>query len=293
MPKLPDFIIIGAMKSATSSLQEQLCQQPGIFMSDPKEPNFFSDDHQYSNGIGWYAGLFAETPESSICGEASTHYTKLPTYPNTVQRLHAALPNARLLYVMRHPLDRLVSHYIHEWSMGSYNCSIEAAIMQYQELTSYGEYASQLEPYFSAFGRSSVLPVFFDRLVSNPQSELERVCRFIGYAGHPRWLENLQPSNVSSDRIRAFPFYSLVVESALATWVRRTFVPQGIRNAVKSRMSMKNRPEISSQTRNRLEGLFDEDLGQLGEWLGVELNCSNFKETTTKQSLNWITSDDI
>ena len=136
-------------------------------------------------------------------------------------------------------------------------------------------------------------PYFFDRLVSNPQSELERVCRFIGYAGHARWLENLRPSNVSSERIRAFPFYSLVVESTLATWVRRTLVPQAIRNAVKSRMSMKNRPEISRRSRNRLEGLFDEDLAQLGEWLGIELNCANFKEVTTKQSLNWIASDDI
>ena len=130
LSSLPDFVIVGAMKSATSSLQEQLAAQPGIFMCTPKEPNFFSDADQYAKGISWYSGLFAEAPEESLMGEASTHYTKLPTYPGVVQRLKEHLPNARFVYVMRHPVDRLISHYIHEWSTGVYRCSLEEAIRQ-------------------------------------------------------------------------------------------------------------------------------------------------------------------
>ena len=83
----PDFIIIGAMKCATSTLHEQLALQPGFFMSTPKEPNFFSDDDCFARGLDWYRGLFAEAPEGSIRGESSTHYTKLPTHPRTVERL--------------------------------------------------------------------------------------------------------------------------------------------------------------------------------------------------------------
>ena len=229
---LPDFIIVGAMKSATSTLQEQLAGQPGIFMSSPKEPNFFSDAEQYAKGMSWYSSLFAKAPEGSCLGEASTHYTKLPTYPEVVQRLKEHLPDARFIYVMRHPLDRLVSHYIHEWSTGVYRCSLEEAINKYPDLIAYGNYAMQLEPYFKTFGHAAVLPVFFDRLLSEPQAELERICRFIGYQAQPVWIQDLKPDNVSSERVRKFPGYRLLVDSKLATWFRRHFIPQALRDAV-------------------------------------------------------------
>ena len=79
--RMPDFIIIGAMKSATSTLHNQLGAQSSIFMSSPKEPNFFSDDDIYNQGLSWYSGLFSDANGSDICGESSTHYTKLPDYP--------------------------------------------------------------------------------------------------------------------------------------------------------------------------------------------------------------------
>ena len=111
----PDFILIGAMKSATSTLHAQLAQQPGIFMSTPKEPNYFSDDQQYALGEDWYDNLFAAAKPGELCGESSTHYTKLPDYPHTIERMKKRLAAPRLVYVMRHPVDRLVSHYIHQW----------------------------------------------------------------------------------------------------------------------------------------------------------------------------------
>ena len=263
--RLPDFVIIGAMKSATSSLYQQLVQQQGIFMCSPKEPNFFSDADQYANGMAWYSGLFAHAPDGSLLGEASTHYTKLPTYPLAVERLKEHLPDARLVYVMRHPVDRLVSHYIHEWSTGVYRCGIEEAVNKYPELIAYGRYAMQLEPYFGAFGRDAVLPVFFDRLVREPQAELERICRFIGYRGQPVWVEELKPDNVSTERVRKFPFYELLVESGPAIWLRRRFIPQGLRDAVKTRLRMRDRPVLRDEARARLEAEFDHDLAQLGQ----------------------------
>lgn len=291
MARLPDFIIIGAMKSATSTLQEQLVLQPGIFMSEPKEPNFFSDDEYYFKGVDWYSELFANAPAGSLLGEASTHYAKLPTYPQTIGRLHDHLPNARIIYVMRHPVDRLISHYIHEWSMGVYRCSIDKAVEQYQELMAYGQYAMQLKPYFEAYGRDAVLPVFFDRLVSDSQSELERVCEFIGYEVKPKWLVDQSPSNISSERIRRFPLYSLLIDSHVATWLRQSLIPPRLRDAVKSRLTMRHRPVLSDEARTMLEGVFNQDLARLGEWLGVELNCTNFKEVTTEHPLNWVAID--
>jgi len=285
--RLPDFVIIGAMKSATSSLYQQLVAQPGIFMCMPKEPNFFSDDPQFAKGLTWYADLFAEAPEGSLLGEASTHYTKLHTHPETVQRLEKYVPNARFVYVMRHPLDRLVSHFIHEWSTGVYQCGIEEAIFKYPELIDYGRYAMQLEPYLKVFGSGAVLPVFFDRLLREPQAELERICSFIGYNGRPVWHE-MKPDNASSERVRKFHGYNLLVESGPAVWLRRHFIPQGLRDLVKAKLSMKSRPVLESEAQAQIEAEFDRDLAKLGKWLGTDLNCKNFKQVTSASSLEWV-----
>jgi hypothetical protein len=288
----PHFVIIGAMKSATSSLQEQLVLQPGIFMSEPKEPNFFSDDDQYRKGQAWYENLFAAAPECSLLGEASTHYTKLPTYPESVPRMRQYLPDARLIYVMRHPVDRLVSHYMHEWSMGNIDCDIDEAVARYPEMIAYGQYAMQLEPYFETYGRGSLLPVFFDRLTASPQQELERICRFIGYSEKPVWHTDLAPSNVSRERLRRFPFYNTLVTSKPMTFVRRTFVPKSLRAWAKEKLTMQKRPALSPPVRTSLESTFDKDLARLGAWLGVSLTCANFKSVTAISSLEWSRNND-
>ncbi|MFV1985285.1 MAG: sulfotransferase [Thiohalomonadales bacterium] len=287
MIKLPHFIIIGAMKSATSTLQDQLIQQPGIFMCDPKEPNFFSDDEQYSKGMKWYKDLFYKSPENFLLGEASTHYTKLPTYPETVNRINKDLSDTRFIYVMRHPIDRLISHYIHEWSMGNYKCDINVAIKQYPELVNYSRYAMQLEPYFDNFGRNKVLPVFFDRLINHSQSELERVCNFITYKSRPIWHEDLTAKNVSNKRIRRFPLYRLLIESKIATSLRRKIIPKQLRNIVKDKLRMQNRPVINEYNLNELNSIFNQDLEILGKMLDLKINCENFKEVTSLELSGW------
>lgn len=275
------------MKSATSTLQEQLAQQPGLYMSDPKEPNFFSDDDQYNKGIDWYAGLFKCFPSEGLFGEASTHYTKLPTYPKTIDRISEHLSNVRYVYVMRHPVDRLVSHYTHEWSMGKYNCDINEAITRYPELIEYSCYAMQLEPYFERFGKDNVLPVFFDRLITESQDELERVCKFIGYKRKPNWSFDLEAQNISNKRIRRFPFYNFLVRTRVAEIIRRNLIPRFVRNAIKAQLRMKERPVINEETLLRLEKIFNKDLEKLSNWLGKDINCNNFKKATSMELISW------
>ena len=292
MSKLPDFMIIGAMKSATTTLQDQLVQQPGIFMCDPKEPNFFSDYSEYSKGMDWYLNLFESAPVSTLLGEASTHYTKLPTYPETVARIKQHCPNTQFIYVMRHPIDRLISHYIHEWSMGVYKCDINEAIDIYPELIAYSSYAMQLTPYIESFGKEKVLPVFFDRLIKCSQAELEHVCQFIGYQQSPVWYESLKAKNVSNKRIKKFPLYSLLIESSVAKMLRRNLIPQSLRNLVKSKLRMQQRPVISDDNIKKLEAIFNKDLAILSTWLGIEINCQNFKEINLSRHLEWVNNND-
>ena len=218
----PDFIVIGAMKSATTTLHEQLARQSCLFMSRPKEPNYFSDDENYAQGPGWYASLFATVGEGQLAGESSTHYTKLPTYPHTVRRMVEALPRVRLIYVMRHPLARLASHYLHEVTVGRINVGIEQAIDRHPELVDYGRYSMQLEPYLSAYGPEAILPVFFDRLVGDPQGQLDRLGRFLGLTESLQWDHTLKPQNVGRERLRRSRFRDILVQSPALSTLRRT-----------------------------------------------------------------------
>jgi hypothetical protein len=285
--RLPSFVIIGAMKSATSTLYEQLLRQPGIFLPRLKEPNFFSNDEQYSRGAEWYTSLFSEAGESDILGEASTHYTKLPTYPQTIARMRNWLDQPRLIYVMRDPVDRLISQYMHQLSQGEIHCSLVQALPRYSELVAYSRYALQLAPFIETYGKTSILPIFFERLIADPQGELERVCRFIGYGGKVQWDEELSRRNVSSERVRKFALYDLLVENPVASKLRQKLIPKAVRTKIRQYLSVGERPMLTEEAREKLEKQFDEDLAILGDWLGISLNCQNFHDVTSARPLNW------
>ncbi|MCP4093839.1 MAG: sulfotransferase domain-containing protein [Planctomycetes bacterium] len=285
----PDFIIIGAMKCATSTLHVQLESQPGFHMSDPKEPNFFSDDEEYARGRDWYRGLFAEAQPGDLRGESSTHYTKSPTYPQTIARLQEEIGSAplKVIYVMRQPVERLVSHYIHEWTQGVYSADIDSAVLKHHEMIDYGCYAKQLQPWISAFGKESVLPIFTDSVRKHPQRTLERVCEFLGYEGKPQWIAEKAEQNVSSLRMRKSAQRERLFSIRWLQWLRRTFLPESVRNRMKSPWMMTERPELSAESRAMVEGEFDRDLAQLGEWFGLELTCANWKQVTAETEPRW------
>ncbi|MEO1400899.1 MAG: sulfotransferase [Cyanobacteria bacterium J06635_1] len=288
MANPPQFIIMGAMKCATTTLHEQLEAQPGIFMSALKEPNFFSDETQFRRGIDWYKSLFESASGDDICGESSTHYTKLPTYPNTVPRIRQYLPDVKLIYIMRHPVDRLISQYIHEWSQKTVSGSLGQALKKRPELYEYSLYAKQLAPYLEAFGPDRVLPVFFERLKQQPDEELVRICQFISYDGSAQWLNDLGHQHASKERLRESAWRDALVNTPILSHLRRTLVPQSARDWVKSLWQMQQRPELSEGDRAWLEAKFDADLAILGDWLGLELSCQNFSSAVLTPATGWV-----
>lgn len=258
-------------------------------MTTPKEPNFFSDDDVYAQGIEWYQGLFADAPPDAMCGEASTHYTKLPTYPDAIARLHSHLgTDVKLIYMMRHPVQRLVSHYIHEWTQKVIDnkTDINAALDCHPELITYSQYSLQIRPYLETFGPDNVLPIFFEQLLNAPQQELERVCRFIGYPESPQWQE-LERDNVSSQRMRKSPLRDAIVKAPILKTIRKRLIPQEVRDWVKGLWQMKKRPELGPEQLQRVTEIFDRDLAQLNEWLGTELTCATFKQTAQVSPEGW------
>ncbi len=285
--RFPDFFIIGAMKAATSTLHEQLSSQPGFSMSQPKELYFFSDDAVWDQGLEWYASHFEGAAPTDLCGESSTHYSKLPTYPRTIERLAATIANPRFIYVMRHPIDRLVSQYQHMQLEGEIHESLETAINRSTpEMIEYSCYSKQLLPYLTRFGTEAVLPVFFDRLLQSPQSELERVCSFLGYSGAPVW-DGARQANVTSERLAASPARERAKSVPFYNLIRR-LTPEPLINRVRNQWRAGPKPVLSDHDLAFLTDIFDRDLLQLGSWLGAPLDCASFQTVTASISPTWI-----
>jgi len=253
---LPNFMIIGAMKSGTSTLHEQLALQEGVFMSTPKEPNFFSDDDQWSKGLDWYTSLFADAGSAQFIGESSTHYTKLPTYPDTVNRMTSTLgTDLKLIYIQRDPVDRLISHYIHQWTMGVMTEPIDEAIEKYPELVAYSQYEMQLAPFKKAFGDDAILELRFEDMKADPDAFFEAVRVFLGGPESWTWNHDLAPQNVSSQRMRETPMLRYIRQSPTLTFLRRTLLTEKMREFLKKPYRMENRPNLE-HAREKLEGLF-------------------------------------
>jgi len=285
--KGPDFIIIGAMKAGTSTLHQQFAQQAGVSMSRPKEPNFFSNDEQYARGIEWYRSLFAPEDDDDICGESSTHYTKLPTYPNTVPRMVQDLPDIKLIYVIRHPIDRLVSHYIHAWTEKWISEPIEKAIGTYSPLITYGQYARQLQPYLEAYHANQIRVVFFERLVRDPEYILRDLAQHVGVPGKVAWRYDVGRQNNSEERMRRSAVRDAIVNAPILSHMRRCFVPSAMREWMKGFWRLPERPSLPESVVAELEAVFDQDLAQFKEWFGVSVRCSSFKEVAQKHDLVW------
>lgn len=257
--RLPDFLIVGAMKSGTSTLQAQLAAQQGIFMTTPKEPNFFSDDDIFARGLGWYQSLFEAAAPGDLKGEASTHYTKRPTYPETVSRMGAVIRAPKLVYVIRDPIERALSHYLHEWSRGTVGRDVARAFAAHPEFTAYGRYPMQLEPFLDRYGRDSLLLTSLEALKTDPQGELTRIGAHIGAPRPCLWDTGVTAQNVSAERSRRLPFHEIIVDSPLARRLRHMLVPKAVRSWIRTTRTRDDRPGLPDDLRGELEETFHPD----------------------------------
>lgn len=261
---LPNFLIIGAMKCGTSTLHTQLALQPNVYMSALKEPNFFSDDPVWAQGLDWYKNNFAASGDAQFVGESSTHYTKLPTYPHTIQRLQSTLSSdTKFIYVLRDPIERLISQYIHEWTMGHISVPLDRAIEMHPELVEYSCYAKQIDPFLKAFGVDKVFITSFEYLKHDPQAFLNEIGDFLGTKIPWIWDKTISPQNVSRERMRSTPLLTAVRSSPTLTWLRRTLLSDRVRNRVKKRYQMKERPVLATDQQKALELKFEAKFSQL------------------------------
>jgi predicted RNA binding protein with dsRBD fold (UPF0201 family) len=177
------FVLIGAMKAGTTSFAKYLGLHNKVFMANPKEPQFFSRDEVYQLGIEWYAELFAGAGPEHTLGEASTCYSRRLQYPFAAERLHTHLPNARLIYVLRHPVDRLYSNYVYhlqgmEGRQGADVMSIDEFLREFEDAAlDAGNYIAQIEHYLHLFEESRLKCLLYDDIFSTSSKVVTEVIR--------------------------------------------------------------------------------------------------------------------
>ena len=188
----PSLFVIGAMKSGTTYLRKLLSAHPAIFMSEPDEPSYFVDPRQlkaiwpemWERGF-WrseeqYLRLFQSAGRATILGEASTNYTKLPSITGVAERIREFNPDARLIYLMRDPVERTLSHYWHMVRYHTEHRPIAVAIRRDSQFVDVSHYAMQLGPFLERFGRDNVAVLTHETLIADPIGTMRSLYRWLG-----------------------------------------------------------------------------------------------------------------
>jgi len=188
---LPTFIICGAQKGGTTALYDYLKEHPDICIPPKKELHYF--DLNYYRGVKWYEKQFKGCKKNEInaIGEASPFYMYLEEVP---ERIHALLPDVKLIFILRNPIDRAYSHYWHEVKLGYEYLSFEKAIEKEEERLAKGDlfskqhysykdrgkYVIQLKRYRKYFPREQMLILVNEELRENPQYTMKKIFGFLG-----------------------------------------------------------------------------------------------------------------
>lgn len=177
---LPNLVVIGGLKCGTTSLHHYLNLHPQVAMSRPKELNFFVAELNWELGAEWYASHFDR--DAPVRGETSPHYTNLPRFQGVAERMHEVLgAQTRIVYMVRDPLERMLSHYLHNVGGGYETRPIADALSDRDSAyVARSRYAMQLEPYLRAFDRSHVLVVANEDLAAKRETTMRRVFAFCG-----------------------------------------------------------------------------------------------------------------
>jgi hypothetical protein len=197
---LPNFIIIGSQKCATSSLYEALRHHPDIFLPDLKEPHFFSSQEKYCRGIEWYSQIFSRIQEAKVVGEASTSYTMYLQRPEIPVRIATHLPHAKLIYITRHPLRRIESAWMHLRFTHRFVGTLAESLDAFPFLIGTSLYWAQVNQYRDYYSDDQILVLFTEEFTSNPVETLRRVFSFLCVDEMVVLPEMMEAKNVSLGR---------------------------------------------------------------------------------------------
>lgn len=304
MKTLPNFFIVGAARSGTTSLDRYLSQHPEIYITQKKETHFFAADH-FPPCLGpgddrlsdllirdedQYAQLFSGAAGAKAIGESSAFYL---CFPATAERIAQTIPDAKILILLREPVARAYSAFTFTVRDGRETLGFEEGLSQEEERKQKGFepiwwykelslYYKQVKHYLEVFGTQQVKVLLYDELFTNPEQTLRKVFAFLGVK------EDVGIDTSVRYNVSGFPksrkLYSLLDNfiyrpDALQKRIK-SLIPLHLRVAWASRiigMSV-DRVSLDSQVQAQLRAYFAEDVRKLEDLLQRDLLCWHYRE---------------
>jgi hypothetical protein len=270
--RLPNLVVVGAAKAGTTSLHEYLDLHPDITMSADKEMRFFTDPDCRS-WVGRYQDYFKA--DTRYRGESTPQYTKWPLYPGVADRLAELTPDARLIYVVRDPIERLVAEYVEEATWGVMAGDIEDYLRDadapHNRLVAPSRYATQLRELGRRFDPARILVLDLADLAEDPAGTLATVFGFLDLPQVELDDEALHPRNAWGFKGTHPAWYRALRRPALIRLVHRlpTERLERLRAFVRRRVSKPvPRPEPSAETVAGLRALLEPEMTELRELTG-------------------------
>ena len=317
MARTPNFFIVGAPKSGTTSLYEYLKGHPQVFMSDVKEPCYFAADLAldksghflvYERDSRLYDDLFTDAGDARIVGEGSTRYL----YSRDAARLiHAASPDARIVAMLRNPVDMIQSLHAHKLAGGTedlvdFEEALDAEadraegrrlpefsnpkLSTYRDRARYGE---QLPRWFDEFGRDRVRVIIFEDMVRDAAGEFRSLLEFLDV--DPSYLPESFAAHNTAHGTRS-RLVRRLVRGRVSQWLAWSVLPRIIgatrtrslaQRVGHSRFQRKpiTRGKLSPQLRRRLEDDFAQDVARLSSLLGRDMSQLWFGRPVSNSSI--------
>lgn len=300
MAVMPTFLVIGAAKSGTSSLYMYLAQHPQIYMSPRKEPHFFSYEgekldfrgppgvklniNQSITELAQYQKLFAKAPPTTERGEASVAYLY---EPKAVERIRHYIPDAKLIAILRNPVERAFSAYLHVLREGreparDFMHALDLEPTRIQEnwpiLYRYvdaGRYALQLDRYHRAFRATQIRTYLYDELRSDPVAVTQDCFRFLGVDA--TFVPDVKTRYNESGIPRSQLLQTLLRGPESLRRLRRTvrrYMAGGRLHTTYVRLKSRNlvRPAIPAEASQRLKTIFEAEISHLQSTIGKDLS---------------------
>ncbi|KHE71456.1 sulfotransferase [Halobacillus sp. BBL2006] len=292
---IPNLFIVGAAKSGTTALYNYLNAHPEVFMSSTKEPHFFCQKYidlplkgpgDLENQKKWitnqvkYKKIFNQYNSEKVAGEASTQYLY---YYNTAKELHSFNPNAKIIIMLRDPIDRAVSAYTHLKRDLREKYSFDEGLRKeeyridnnYEFIWHYknvGLYSKQVKKYIEVFGEDNVKVIIYENFKKDLDANLYEIYKFLGINEKVRIKNRGAKYNVSGVPKNKFINY-LANEKNFLKKILKPIIPSNIRGKISGelRSFSYKKLEISEETRSYLIDFYQKDIESLEEILGYKI----------------------
>ncbi len=291
---LPNFMCVGASKSGTTTLYEILKQHSEIGVSSFKEPRFFDNDKNWCMGVEWYQkGYFSNTAEKKMRGEFTSSYLSTKKCPKRIKEICGE--DMKFIVMLRNPIDRAYSHYLHTKRDELEKLSFIKALEQEKERLkiakincdpvafakfSYvfqGLYATHLNEYFQYFNTHQFLIIIFEEFVKNPTQSMRDVFSFLGVSSDEKIDVNLHKNPAGKARSRFLKKAmkkKTIFKSLAKSFITSFAVRQKIRNflhAVNNKVVTK-KPLTKAEREKAYTVYFNKEINRLEDLLDINLN---------------------